>query len=296
MRAYAQDSAAVPITSLIPAHALMVRYENDLFAGTDRYFTQGVSIEWSSPGLDSATIGAIMPGSRKNRRLTLGINHLAYTPSSIRADSILRGDRPYAAAVFLSLSGTPRARYKRTFFSGVLNLGVIGPAAGGREIQTSIHRATGDAIPQGWQHQIKNDLMLDYSLAYAFSKSSRRALWGAEGKGTLGTANTSASAQVFAGVQLHKKTKNYRLATGVALNFSGMAVGYNASLQGGLFNRRSPYTLSSAEIERLIGGAIASLFVSIQRVTLQYSHHWRTREFEKAAPHAWGALSLRYLW
>jgi hypothetical protein len=48
----------------------------------------------------------------------------------------------------------------------MLSVGVIGPAAGGEEIQTAIHRNTKNDLPHGWRYQIQNDFILNYTLTY----------------------------------------------------------------------------------------------------------------------------------
>jgi lipid A 3-O-deacylase len=148
-------------------HFFRVVYDNDLFSGTDRYYTQGVIIEMSVPALSAWPLSKILVPLNKlaNNYYWSAFEQDCFTPKSIRRDTVNRFDRPYAALLYYSrylLSMNDRRKQR---LSTRLDLGVIGPLAGGRETQTAIHRATNNDEPLGWQHQLKNDLLLNYSLA-----------------------------------------------------------------------------------------------------------------------------------
>ncbi|MDB6151760.1 MAG: hypothetical protein JWL90_213, partial [Chthoniobacteraceae bacterium] len=81
--------------------------ENDLFAGTDRYYTSGVKIGWSSVDLekfsDTPYASPILPiinllpfinekDYQKNLLFTFGQN--IYTPDNTESKELIEGDRP----------------------------------------------------------------------------------------------------------------------------------------------------------------------------------------------------------
>ncbi|MBK8362780.1 MAG: DUF2219 family protein [Bacteroidetes bacterium] len=96
----------------------------------------------------------------------LSIEHNVFTPSSIRHDEILYGDHPFSA--FLLLKSYVRSYDSKSgsVVSSSISLGFIGPAAFGKEMQTSIHTWLENLLPLGWDHQIRNDFLLNYQLNY----------------------------------------------------------------------------------------------------------------------------------
>ena len=102
------------------------------------------------PGLlkDVATIrvpfGA--EGSPATHRLGLALGHSIFTPDDTSATATILDDRPYAAWLHFTLTlqtlwetngvGTYQDQWK-------IDLGVVGPAAGGRFVQNNWHKLIG---------------------------------------------------------------------------------------------------------------------------------------------------------
>ena len=124
--------------------------ENDLFAGTDRYYTSGVKLSWSSPDLehysDTPYASPLLPlfdllpyinetGYQKNLVLALGQN--IYTPDNTETTELIRNDRPYAGWLYLGTGVVWKNAEVRN--SLVLDIGVVGPwsyGAGGTAIDS----------------------------------------------------------------------------------------------------------------------------------------------------------------
>ena len=104
--------------------------------------------------------------------LGLFLGHNLYTPRSIAVSAPQPLDRPWAAWLYLG-GVAQRARDDR-IDTIELDLGLVGPAALGRDVQSGWHRLIGSPQPQGWQHQIPNEP--------AFMAS-----WLAKGKQRLGS-------------------------------------------------------------------------------------------------------------
>lgn len=274
--------------------AVFITYANDLFAGTDRYFSQGVELGVRHPSLARLDGAGILSPAKDRGVYAAALRHDAYTPSTIRADSIRRGDRPYSATVTLRLECTTMDSGGRAFFYSALTLGVIGPVAQGREIQTGIHRATGDFIPLGWQHQIRNDLLLNYTFRY------QRRLFGhpvaslyAAGRVDAGTLQCRLGAGFSTVIWPLARTRS-RVKLSVRTGAYGYAVGYDTRLQGGMFNRTSPYVLRSSEMSLIVGSAYVQARVDYRCVGVGAERTWLTREFEAGLPHTWGRLFIQY--
>lgn len=149
--------------------------ENDLFGGTDRYYTSGVKLSWSSPDLekysDTPYASPLLPlfdllpyinetGYQKNLVFALGQN--IYTPDDTETASLVRNDRPYAGWLYVGTGVVWKNAEARN--SLVLDIGVVGPWAYGQEAQRKIHDLRGLDHPNGWDNQLHNELGL--SLVY----------------------------------------------------------------------------------------------------------------------------------
>lgn len=274
--------------------SFLLSYENDLFAGTDRYYSQGVFLRVAHPAIGRLDmLHVLSPIAGKSVVYDAELHHEAYTPSTIRSDSILRGDRPYAGLAYASLHGTAYLHNEKSTLQTAMIIGIIGPAAGGREIQTLIHRATGDFIPLGWQHQIQNDLLLNYGLRYSANVLSKHnatlRLFSQADAGTLYDRLSAGMTTAFRPLQ----KSNIRLKPSIFGTVEGRVVAYDARLQGGIFNRHSPYTLTAAQVSRAVGTARVQARLDFGKVGIGGEYTWITREFIGGLPHAWGRLFIQ---
>lgn len=78
-----------------------------------------------------------------------------YTPSDIkwRPAAIPKNERPYAGWLYLGMQREHYESSGRSFKIG-LELGCMGPCAGGEWSQTKLHQAIHQALPQGWSTQV----------------------------------------------------------------------------------------------------------------------------------------------
>ena len=139
--------------------------ENDAFgSGSDRNYSNGVRIEHVSaadevhPGLK--WVAARLPWidvERTDLRQGFGISHAIFTPEDIHATTPDPLDRPYAG--WLSLSSTIAATDMEEEVQDTLqvNLGVVGPSAGGEFVQNNWHKMLGIPGADGWDHQLKDE-------------------------------------------------------------------------------------------------------------------------------------------
>jgi len=145
-----------------PAGVISLTSENDLFGGTDRNYSNGLRIERVSPA-DSVfpllrEAADLVPGlnlDRKKLRQGFALAHAIYTPEDISRPVPDPQDRPYAG--WLSVSGTIVASDDNTQDALQLNLGVIGPSAGGKFVQTNWHELINGVEPEGWDSQLKDE-------------------------------------------------------------------------------------------------------------------------------------------
>ena len=277
-------------------------YENDFFTATDYYYTQGISFELAAPSLRKNPLTVLLPklkGSCATYGLTL--DHVGFTPSSIRHTEIIYNDRPFAAYIMLKtfLVSTDTLHHRR--LSTTLSTGVIGTAAFGEGMQKTIHNWLKNIEPLGWEHQIKNDVVLNYELSYERQLYYYKNifLFSSLIKIQAGTLmdNVQVGCTIFAGKfnspfsscasESENKFKLYCYAQPLV-----SLVGYNATLQGGLFNRDSPYTIASQHVTRTVFQTNFGLVLGFHKIYLEYCQSFISKEFDTGIIHRWGGIKI----
>ncbi len=277
-----------------------IHYENDYFSETDIYYTQGINLEYVHPAIGNfLTSKLLIHSASKEVKYGIALEHEGYTPTSITHPEILLGDRPFAACLFLKTFSIVNNASRRERISSALSAGVIGPAAGGKEIQEGIHRLINYTLPQGWQNQIQNDFIFNYQVEYERSLLSVNDYFLFSGKAgaRLGTFNTKAYAGTilmvgifddpFTNFSKRKRKNQVFLYAEPSLNI----IGHDATMQGGLLNT-SPYTISSNQINRFVFQGNAGIVFKINTLQLEYFQSYITKEFETGGTHAWGGVRI----
>ena len=155
--------------------------ENDVFnrfSPTDRDYTNGVRIGWLSPAHHRHAAGHGGAHHRADllRRAAVGLRWSAASacrsartstrPTTSFTSQPIYNDRPYAAWLYASfaLQYTYKRHDQKTgtdepvrLDTLQLDLGVIGPAAGGEFVQNNFHRLIGVAQANGWANQLHNE-------------------------------------------------------------------------------------------------------------------------------------------
>ncbi len=183
-----RSAAAVPVKDDdVKRGTVSVYFENDLFTGTDRFYTNGVKLGWTSADLEKFAdtpyasgflplINRIpyinSPDYQKNLAFSFGQN--IYTPDNTEATERLEGDRPYAGWLYLGLGFIWKNAEVRN--SLVLNIGVVGSWSYAEEAQRVVHEARGLDVPKGWDNQLHNELgvVAVYERSWRWPRHERR--------------------------------------------------------------------------------------------------------------------------
>ncbi len=173
------------------------RWENDTFGGTDRWYTDGVSLgvahtgpSWMDPLADW------LPWGEGRRTVSYDLAQVMVTPSDTARPNPAPDDRPYAG--ILSFGLTLHIEQSNSYHGLKFITGVVGPASLAKETQREVHRLIGNDLPQGWDYQLKNEpiLNLAYEYRHRFQIAGRREAWSIEalpiGEGWLGNMLTQA--------------------------------------------------------------------------------------------------------
>jgi len=298
--ALAAPAPADTLRPLSPERLLSYTYANDLFFRTDYYFTQGMTLRVVHPSLARWPTRHLLASgpAGSTQHYGFALRYDGFTPLRIQDASIRVGDRPYAAygyASFFRVSTHP-TRHRR--LTTTVDLGFIGPAAGGQQLQTSIHRVTGNAEPRGWAYQIRNDAVLGYRVQYEqllLAAPGRAELLGSAGA-SLGTLYTYASTGLR--VRVGKLQPDFaELVPGPWQLYAEASaeirlVGYDATLQGGAFNRSSPYVLAAGDVSRAVLRSAGGMVLAHRDFRFSATATWVAPEFAGARSHRWGELGL----
>jgi hypothetical protein len=274
-------------------------YDNDFFTATDKYYTQGIQLEVAVPVFKKAFYrNAFIHPFHGEKMSGIAIQHNAYTPTNIIPDVILYNDRPYTATLMLQLFNTDRDTNKRQRFTSTLNLGVMGPHAGGKWMQESIHSWLDNVQPGGWKYQLSNDVIVNYTANYERTVLSfaNHFMLNALGSAALGTMNDKVSVGFnvmtgsfndFYGIINRKKFRTYIYAQPL-VSF----IGYNATLQGGMFAKTNIYSIQAKDIERLVFSGRAGIIFQIAGIYLEHFYAISTKEFTTQKNSFWGGLQI----
>jgi hypothetical protein len=288
-----------------------INFDNDIFDNTDRYYTNGIRFDFISPFLKQSPLSWLMlPYWGKGiNYYGLSIGQNMYTPSTTKVGGIHYGDRPYAAYLFLGsfkISNDPGKRFRQT---SELDLGVIGPLAFGDFLQKTVHsNLPTNSEPLGWEYQIQNDVILNYNLTYEKGiLSTRRVELNLNGVGSLGTLYTNMGGGFqfrtgkmnsyfgtygFSRNKLNKVAGYSKFQAFLFVTSLGRLVGYDATLEGGMFNKSSIYTLNSKEISYLTYQGTLGFTLSYEGFRLDVEQFLLSPEFHGCAWHKWVHIGL----
>lgn len=292
---------------------LKLSFDNDIFDNTDQFYTNGIRIDLILPGLKQFPLSHLMiPYWRK------AINYYGfslvqnlYTPSTTKIGGIIYGDRPYAAYLYFSMFKISNDYEKNLRQTSELLLGIIGPSSMGDLVQKTFHEnVPTNNEPLGWEYQIQNDAVLNYHILFekGLLRNKSIELIGT-GEGWLGTLYTNISAgfhmrsgllnPYFINLGQAKRSVNsehglHNTQFFFFIRSKGQLTGYDATLQGGMFNRTSVYTAGSDEITRFVLNTSAGLTFVFSGIRLDLEQFLLSPEMHHGYWHMWVHFGLTF--
>ena len=230
--------------------------ENDafLFQIKDAYYTNGVFLNYRFA--DSS--GQF----KKIHSFTLG--QKIFTPVSKKAETVNEIDRPYCGYLFAQYTQVNSYRNDALLQWGG-NIGVVGKASLGEALQNTYHSLLNFKRFEGWQYQVRNAIGIDAFASFAQTvltvEDAVKLVPVAEA--ALGTQFTHAKAGAVFCIGAYEKNNrsvlfNTRVSSGYAAPekkrelflyaYPALVLQvYNASIQGGLFNKGNGAVLAKPE-------------------------------------------------
>jgi hypothetical protein len=291
---------------------LTIITENDNYNFTlrDRYYTNGFFIRFN------------WLAKKENKSNTLKTIHRAEAGQMIfnsyynrrSAEQVLTTmDRPYAGWLYASYGQTKIFSNQRVLkYDGMI--GVVGPAALGKEVQTGYHRAIRLYKIYGWDYQLKNETGFNASIQYYHplvkKKPGRQLALHAVGRAMLGNTFTNASAGLLLKIGRSNKEENNAYWSGSLgqqqeksihnteafffLEPVFMAQAYNATVQGALF--RSDKGLYVSPLNPFLYIIKGGAMISGQRAAFSITYTLKQKEAKSMIDkmEIFGAFAVSY--
>lgn len=303
--------------------------ENDTYLPrntTDEYYTNGIRIAWlrnpnrvPNPNWTNGFFDQwCRTGLCMDSPPDIGYGHALgqnmYTPHSIVDPNPQPHDRPWAGYLYYSwiLSATHAKKSGEQPVQNLfeLQVGLVGPGAGAKFAQTTIHRIIHSPKPLGWSNQIENEPTAN--LIYLWRKKIGSDFfdvvpdWGAGLGNVMTYANAGATVRLGYHISgfpqllitpsnreaLSKKPKDFEFF--VFAGADGRLVAHNIFLDGNTFR-------SGPEIDVQRKNFVSDLKVGTtlryKALQVDYTYVRRSQEFEPAAPtgravHRFGSIAI----
>ena len=314
-------------------------FDDDIFKipnRTDRYYTTGIKWEWNYANYKPAWIERIFlkPGKYNNKTISAGIGSNMYTPKIITNPAVDSTDRPFSGWLYLSTKGAYNVNSgKKMRLTTEYSIGVLGPLAYQKNVQTAFHVFIDDLIPsntpKGWDNQIGNAIAVNANVKYETSLlKSKSPIFELIPLGELNIGSVMNYLRAGVNIRLGNKKSyfdnDYDLLTinptkdAVAtepgktalkgelkkkpfVSISGFArptitaIAYNGMMQGGLIPlKKSKYVLKSDQISPLYLQLDYGVSFNFRKFALIITQNVRSKEFDNASSTTWGGISLIY--
>jgi hypothetical protein len=199
-----------------------LQFENDLFAETDRFYTNGIKLSFISPDLKwfqdleffqrdhlPARLANgfidLLPWSddpARQRNLSLSVGQLMFTPRDIRRSDLIRDDRPYAGWLYGSAAFHSKTYRRLDTFE--FQAGFTGPWSLAEQAQDLVHEIRGIDKARGWDNQLDTEpafaLIYDRRLRI-IPRRDLAGSWGVDAIVHAGAAAGTVFTHVSAGIE-----------------------------------------------------------------------------------------------
>ncbi|HEY4124370.1 MAG TPA: lipid A deacylase LpxR family protein [Rhizomicrobium sp.] len=151
---------------------LSLLFENDIFYKTDRDYSNGVQVGWTTGPADNidwaVNLARFLPFFAQDGevRMSYSVGQNIYTPRDITLSNPPLTDRPYAGFLYGGMGVIDRSGNDLDQLQ--VQLGVIGPASLAQESQTLVHRIINDREPEGWHYQLRDEPALNITYEHSW--------------------------------------------------------------------------------------------------------------------------------
>ena len=238
-----------------------------------------------------------------------------YTPSNANKPDIEDHDRPFAGYLFANAQISKFYENESMLRYGA-QVGIMGPASGVGAFQELMHDFIGWYSVKGWEYQIKNTIGLNLHAMYSMKITnylSKQADINLYSLANLGTINTNMAVGFWNRISILRLNKTFesslygasivkdkKIKTDKIMDFFFFFKPqieyhlYDASIQGSMFNDKSPITF---DIEPLQMTFEFGLMFQFERANIWYSVTLQSKDVKNdlVERYAWGSLKLSWM-
>lgn len=258
--------------------------------GTDRYYTGGHQ--------------AALLFYKKSARFThhqISVTQQLYTPDNLQDTTLRCLDYPYAGLLFATYQLQHRALASKTRWRFSSTYGYSGRRSGARQTQQFLHRVIGDEIPLGWDHIVEQGLFAQFELlleqplltgsqiavlggqTIEIGSLIQRVRWGLTF--ILGSTEMPVGSLSLFSVEQPDQQKR---SLAVFLTPTFTRVFKNRLLQP----QEHLFSIKERILSEQIAGLEFGLRLRLKKTAVHFAQYLYQREFEQAAPHAFGELGV----
>ena len=288
------------------------KFQNDFFFKTDYYYSNGLVFNFIFPDFKKSPISRVLIPVRTARLNYYGISieQALFTPVHTYSENVSFNDRPYSSVLYVGHKRTSFIPETRTKIVNEIIIGVIGRYSFGYDTQAYFHRAINNDIPAGWSNQVANDLILNYEYDIELEIFSNKFMEFI-GKTVVRAGTLYDDALVGMKLRLGYFNPNYtgfgqiktnrkdgvglkKFQIYASINPSAKMVVYNGTLQGGLFNKNSPFILVHDEIKPVVLQLKSCFVLQYSSFQLQLESTMLSPEFIGGRSHKWASVGLQF--
>ncbi len=287
-----------------------IQSDNDTYVSLseDKYYTNGLMFfyRFIPAKTDPKTVKQVVEFRLGNKM---------YTPSNANKPNIEDHDRPFAGYLFANAQISKFYANESMLRFGT-QVGIMGPASGVGAFQDFMHDFIGWYSVDGWEHQITNTIGLNVHAMYSMKVAnylSKQADINLYGFANAGTINTNIAVGFWNRISILRINKVYESNLYGASIVKDRKVKtervsdfffffkpqleyhlYDASIQGGLFNDKSPLTFDIEPIQMTME---FGLMFQFERANIWYSVTLQSKDVKNdlVERYAWGSLKLSWM-
>jgi len=313
--AQAQEADACSDGNVPRPPVVNLRVDNDIFGGQDQGYSNGLQVTLVSPNLRDYTtdpclprlarwinghLSALQPQGFEQQNMIGTFAQGIFTPTDYDRRDLIEDDRPYAAVLLFGVGYN--ARNEDRLHTTQLQVGILGPAAMGEQVQNGVHGVIGADKFRGWDNQLENEpvFRIVHERMRKFAPEAGANGWGWDAishyGGSFGNLTTYANTggelrfgrhlpDDFGSTPLRPAGENtapirqsqnhYTQGAHVFLHFDARWVFHDISLDGNTF--RDSHSVDKREAVANVGYGVAWMLHSWKFALARYHS---TREFE----------------
>ncbi len=267
---------------------------NDKFADNDKYFTNGIYLNYSKL-LPKSFI--LTKKEDTKLQLSLSLGNEIYSPENLSSTKSSDFDRPYAGWLFGTFQIGSINKNIANFIS--LETGITGPESYAGKLQVAIHNTFDIAPIPTWTDEIAYKWLFNFKTKHIFNilATTKNALHYSISP-SLGTKDIYVENNIsyyFGKLNTFQNSSRVTMVDNSAAKeiFGYLAIGHtyvahNTLIEGAIYSSNDPYTIAASKnVLRVEIGAV----LHAKKNTFKIYYNYNSKETDIATSHVYGSLA-----